>query len=156
MLGANNPGLIDLSWVRDDSINIVEDVTVLHQHTLHLLSALIQVAEFPLRNSDLHGPHDFAHNNTWQGGDSITFDNAEMRVYENAVFQSFPMCWTHCMQKIFLAMLSHGARGGFIGTSNLARWVDYPEGLVRLSAQELLRLEMIEGSDNDTWRSVYN
>lgn len=56
MLGADNPGLIDLSWVRDDSINILEDVTVLHQHTLHLLSALIQVAEFPLRNSDLHGP----------------------------------------------------------------------------------------------------
>ena len=53
MLCADNPGLIGLSWVRDDSINIVEDVTVLCQHTLHLLGALIEVAEFPLGNSNL-------------------------------------------------------------------------------------------------------
>lgn len=156
MLGADNPGLIGLSWVRDDTINIVEDVTALRQHTLHLLDALVQVAEFSLGNGNPRGPHDFAHNDAWLEGGSITFDSAETRVYENAVFQSFPRCWTDCMQNIFMAMLSRGARGAFISTDNLAHWVGYPEEHVRWSAQELLRLKMIEGADNDMWRSVYN
>ena len=156
MLCADNPGLIGLSWVRDDSINIVEDVTALHQHILDLLGALMHVANFSLRNCDPRGPHGSADNDVWLEGDSITVDNADTRVYKNAVFQSFPMCWTDCTQKIFMAILSRGARGTSVSTSNLAHWVDYPEEHVRRSAQELLRLKMIEGSGNDTWKSVYN
>ena len=156
MLCADNPGLIGLSWVRDDSINIVEDVTVLRQHTSHLLGALIEVAEFSLENGNSRGLHDSVDNNAWLQGDNITVDHAETRMYENAVFQSFPRDWTDCMQKIFMAMLSRGARGAFITTDNLAHWVGYPEEHVRWSAQELLRLKMIEGSDNDMWRIVYN
>lgn len=154
MLCADNPGLIDLSWVRDDSINIVEDVTVLRQHTSHLLGALIEVAEFSLGNSNSRGPHDSVDNNASLQGDNITVDNAGTRVYENAVFQSFPRDWTECMQNIFMAMLSCG--GAFVSTSNLTHWIGYSEEHVRQSAQELLRFQMIEGSDNDMWRSVYN
>lgn len=156
MLDADIPGLIDLSWVRDDSINIVEDLTALHRHILDLLGALMHVAKFSLRNCDPRGPHSSADSDVWLEGDSITVDNADTKVYENAVFQSFPTCWTDCTQKTFMIMLSGGARGTPVSTSDLAHWVGYPKEHVRWSAQELLRLKIIEGSGNDTWKSVHN
>ena len=83
----------------DDSINIADDVTALHRRTLDLFGAIMQLADFPLRNGDPGGPHASAESNIWPEGvaDSITVDNAETRLYENAVFQSFPARWTDCM-----------------------------------------------------------
>lgn len=57
ILHANSPGLIDLSWVRDDSVNIADHMAVLRQRTSFLFNAIIRVAHFSLRNSSLSAPH---------------------------------------------------------------------------------------------------
>lgn len=141
--------------MRDDSINIADDVTALHQRMLDLFGAIVQVADFSLGNGDTGGPHAFAESDVWPEGivDSITVDNAETRLYENAVFQSFPTKWTDCMRRIFMAMLSRGAKRTFVSTGDLARWVEDSEEQVLQSAQLLLEFGMIQGSDN-TWKSV--
>lgn len=85
----------------------------------------------------------------------ITVDDAEARLYENAVFQSFSTRWTDCMRRISMAMLSRGTKGACLSTGDLARWIGYPEEEVRRWAQ-VLGCGMIQVFDNDMWKSVYN